>query len=243
MPPVLTPIADFAAARAVDEDPACRHLARQPAPLIVEPDDVAVLRQQDLGAPGDPAGNPGMPGKLAVLTVYRHEVARSDQGEHEFQLFFAAVPGNMDVFETLHRWLGSPLRNMVHHSAVAFSLPEFRAPRGDRPRFRHVPVVIDGNPGSAACGSPWEPVLAHHVLSRKLRTSLSPMRTPVGRSSPGAGQFRVVDHSAAKATLRSNCAARSTSASGDARRERRRDLPSAFVNISSNASVTSISDQ
>ena len=75
-------VADLAAACSVDENASRRDLARQPPSDLIEPDDVAVLGEDDLRAPGHAAGNPRVPGKLAVLPVYRHEVARSDQGDH-----------------------------------------------------------------------------------------------------------------------------------------------------------------
>ena len=65
-------------------------------------------------------GHAGMPRELAVLPVYRHEEAWPDQGQHEFQLFLAAVSGYVDVLETLVDDLGPPAGDVVHHPADGF---------------------------------------------------------------------------------------------------------------------------
>ena len=112
-------VADLAAPRAVDEDPARRHLARQPPALVVEPDHVAVFGEQDLRCRRATPGSAirGVPGELAVLAVYRHEVARPDQGKHQFQLFLAPMPGNVDVLEAFVDELGAAPGDVVHHPA------------------------------------------------------------------------------------------------------------------------------
>ena len=71
-----------------------------------------------------------MPRELAILPVYRHEVARSDQREHELQLFLAAVARHVHVLRALVHDVGAAPRDVIHHAADApFRCPESRAPK------------------------------------------------------------------------------------------------------------------
>ena len=73
-------VGDFPGPGAVDEHPPCRHPIDLPPPLAVESQDVPVLGHHHRRFWADGRSHAGMPGKLAILTVYRHEVARPDQG-------------------------------------------------------------------------------------------------------------------------------------------------------------------
>ena len=204
MPPIPENlVAYLAAAGPVDEDPARRDLARQPATLAIEADDVAVLRQQDFRAPRHPAGDAGVPGKLAVLTVYRHEVARPDQGKHQFQLFLAAMSGNMDVFEAFVDQFGASFGDMVHHPADGLLVARnfTRREHDDVLRLQpDVAVVVDGNPGERRLGLPLGArAEAHDVLSREV-ADVAVLDLHAGRDPEIAQPLRdlgVVDHPAA----------------------------------------------
>ena len=111
-----------------------------------------------------------MPRELAVLPVYRHEEARSDQGQHQFQLFLAAVPGNMDVLDAFVDHLGAAAGHVVHHPAdrllVAGNLPG-REHHDVVTLELDVTVVVDGDAGKCRLRLALRPGAdAHHVLRR-----------------------------------------------------------------------------
>ena len=54
--------------------------------------------------------------QLAVLPMYRHEEARLDKGNEEFELLLAAVAGHVHMLRALGDDVGASPGNMVHHS-------------------------------------------------------------------------------------------------------------------------------
>src|SRR6187431_1288677 len=87
-------VTNFAAAGAVNQDPAGGDPLHDPPAGLVETDEVAALGEYNLCGRRDPRRHAGMAGELAVLTVYRHEEPGPDQRKHELELFFAAVSGH-----------------------------------------------------------------------------------------------------------------------------------------------------
>ena len=53
--------------------------------------------------------------------MYRHEVPRPDQGQHQLQLFLAAVAGHVDVFDAFVDDVGAAAGDVVHHPADGLS--------------------------------------------------------------------------------------------------------------------------
>ncbi len=124
-----------------------------------------------------------MPGELPVLPVYRHEVARPDQRQHELQLFLAAVPGHVDVLDPLVDDLGAAPGDVVHHPADGLLVAR------DLPRREHhdvvgleldVAVVVDGDPRQRRLrlalrpGADADDVLRRGSCARRCRGSARP---------------------------------------------------------------------
>jgi hypothetical protein len=97
------------------------------AARFVEDDDVAVFGEQDLGEPDSrrrtPAGDARVLRQLPVLAVHGNEEARLHQREHQLQLFFAAVPRDVDVLDALVNHVGAATGEVIDHPADRFSLP------------------------------------------------------------------------------------------------------------------------
>ena len=91
-----------------------------------------------------------MPGQLPVLPMYRHEVARPDEGKHQFQLLVAAVAGDVDVSRAVGHDLGAAPGDVVHHPADGL-LVAGNDPGREHDHVvlveLHVPVVVDGDAG------------------------------------------------------------------------------------------------
>ena len=146
---------------------------RRRAPVPVEPHHVAVLGQQHFRPPRDLRRDPGVPGQLAVLPMYRHEVLRPDQGQDEFELFLAAVARHMDVLHAGGDDLGPPPGDVVHHPADRLLVA------GDLPGREHddvvrvqldVPVVVDRDARQRRLRLPLRPrAQADDVLTGSLR--------------------------------------------------------------------------
>src|SRR5262245_57272497 len=129
-------VADLAAPRSVDQNPARRHLVGDAGAFAVDTDDVAVLGQYHLRARRDGLRDPGVARELAVLPMYRHEELRPDQRKHELELFRAAVPRDMDVLDALVDDVAPALRDVVHHPPDRLLVPR------DLPRREHDHVVF-----------------------------------------------------------------------------------------------------
>ncbi len=225
-------VSDFTTSRPVDENPAGRDLAGQPPAILVEPDEVTVFGQKDLRVSRHTGSHPGMPGKLAVLPVYRHEEARPDQGKHQFQLFLAAMPGHVDVFDPLVNDLGPPPGDVVHHPANRL-LVAWNFTRGEDDDVfalqSDVPVVVDRDPGEGRLGLALGPrANTDKVLGRKASDVAVPNLNP-GRNPEVAqplGDLRVLDDAASDESHPSIELRREVHENlhpVDARRERRHD--------------------
>src|SRR5262245_49970779 len=97
-------VADLAGARAVDQHASHRRFAGNARAFVIELNDIAILREKNSGPRFAPckyaAGHAGVPGELTVLAMYRHEVAGSDERQHQLELFLATVSRHMDVLDT-----------------------------------------------------------------------------------------------------------------------------------------------
>ncbi len=153
MPPIAEHlVADFAGPRAVDENAPDRRLAGDSSARAIEVQHVAVFRQQDLG-PGrasreHPLRNARVLRELPVLAVNRHEVTRPNQRQHQLDLFFAAVAGDVDVLDALVNHLGAAAREVVDHPADGLFVARNRARRqhdGVPGTELHAAVVVDGD--------------------------------------------------------------------------------------------------
>ena len=101
-----------------------------------------------LGA--DERRHAGVPGQLPVLTMYRHEEPRLHEGKHQFQLFLAAVAGDVDVLLAVGDDVGAPAGDVVHHPADGLLVAGDDPGREDDDVVRvelDVPVVVDGDAG------------------------------------------------------------------------------------------------
>ena len=208
-----------------------------------------------VGGAGDTrVGDPGVPRELAVLPVYRHEVARPDQREHQLQLFLAAVPGDVDV---LHALVDRPRRRAARCGSSPGRSPS-RCPESPAPR---TPPCRRGSSltcrwssmamrDSAASGSPCEPVQMQTTSCAGIAADVAVADLHAGRDPQVAEplrDLRVLDHAAADERHLADRTAppgRRGSASGrcSTRTSRRRSCRVALVKISSKASMTSSSE-
>ncbi len=197
-------VADLAAAGAVDQDAARRHLARQPPAVIVEPDEVAVFRQQHLGTPSRPARQSG---RAAPAAGTPHVSARSSFGltSESMSLSSSSLPWPETWTCLSPSEMTSASRRAMWFITrpIAFSLPGIsRAEKtttssGSSLTWRWSSIAIRG---SAACGSPCEPVqmqttswagkLAHVAVA-----NLDPGRNP--QVAEPLRDLGVLDHAAA----------------------------------------------
>ena len=88
-------------------------------------------------------------GQVPVLSVYRHEMARSDKREHQLELLGTAVPGHVHRLALFVNHLGAAVRDVIHHPADRPPVTRNRA-RGEHDhviRLEHdVAVIIDRDP-------------------------------------------------------------------------------------------------
>src|SRR4029079_17937181 len=110
-------IANLTAARSIDQDPPGRHLVGNPPSVVIEANHIAVFRQQDLRRSRNSGRHPGVPGELPVLSMYRHEMARSDERKHELELLLATMAGDMDVLVSFGNDLCVAPRNVIDDPA------------------------------------------------------------------------------------------------------------------------------
>jgi hypothetical protein len=81
----------------VDEDPSRLLPPVDPPAMIIEGDDVAVLGEENpLAGNSEVAGDPRVIDQLPPLSVDGNEIARTDQIQHQLELFHASMPGNVD---------------------------------------------------------------------------------------------------------------------------------------------------
>ncbi len=110
--------------------------------------------------------------QLPVLAMDRHEIARTHERQHELQLLFAAVPGNMHVLEPLVDHLGAASGDVVDHSSDGFFIPRdgtCREHHGVARSHFHVAVIVDADAGQRgvrfalrSCGDAHD--LARHTI-------------------------------------------------------------------------------
>ena len=92
--------------------------------MLVHEQQVAVFGEEHFGpriAPREHArGDPGVLGEMPVFPMDRHEIARSDEREHELQLFLAAVPGDVHVLDAFVHDFGAAPREVIHDASDRF---------------------------------------------------------------------------------------------------------------------------
>ena len=142
---------DFAGAGAIDQDPARGNRLASPRARGIETETVAIFQHEHrCAATGDSLRDARVTHQIPVLTVYRHEVARSDQGEHQFQLFDAPMARHVNRSVTLVNDFGPPTGDVVHQAPYGPLVARYGAGREHDHILRlqlDVTMVVHGDPG------------------------------------------------------------------------------------------------